>query len=206
MNLLSLTIQAINYLTSLKSPLPCDQTEEGKAWYIQNEKDYQALLTLNKMGLGTSFEDLEELKSKLEHVVECYSKEQYHLCLQLYTMIEDNVRSESIEQFHQYWVEMFDKKTTNTQIKTAIKDTHSIKDMWEQFEENGDCNSEDFRWEAIESLSEHKKKVTYREAIKLIKKEEKLNKKFSKYLVTANTQQKDQFFDEGVTCPELFYS
>lgn len=50
--------QALNYLASLKQPLPCETNVD---WYEQNTKDYQALLKLNKAGLGSTEEELQTL-------------------------------------------------------------------------------------------------------------------------------------------------
>jgi len=58
MKLATLAKQALNYLASLKQPLP---EESEIRWYQQNEKDYQALLTLNKQGLGATIEELTEV-------------------------------------------------------------------------------------------------------------------------------------------------
>ncbi len=61
-NIAKLAKMAISYLTSLKQPLPCDKTTQGKRWYIENEKQYQALQYINvTLGLGSTLEELEEL-------------------------------------------------------------------------------------------------------------------------------------------------
>ena len=50
-DLSKLAIQALRYLSSLNKPLP-EKTDTD--FYTQNETDYQALLTLNNLGLGTT--------------------------------------------------------------------------------------------------------------------------------------------------------
>lgn len=55
MNKRNLARQALRYIAALKQPLP----EASDAdFYTQNSSDYEALLTLNKKGLGTSEDDL----------------------------------------------------------------------------------------------------------------------------------------------------
>lgn len=63
-NIAKLAKMAISYLNSLKQPLPCDKTAQGKKWYTENEKQYQALQYINvTLGLGSTIEELEELTS-----------------------------------------------------------------------------------------------------------------------------------------------
>jgi len=58
MKLADLATQALRYLESLQQPLP---DASDTKFYDQNEKDYQALLTLNLMGQGATAGELEKL-------------------------------------------------------------------------------------------------------------------------------------------------
>lgn len=55
MNHRKLAIQALNYLSSISKPLPC---ESDTQFYEQNRADYAALLKLNKKGLGATEAEL----------------------------------------------------------------------------------------------------------------------------------------------------
>jgi len=99
MNTRKLAIQAISYLESLGKTLP---NESDAAWYKQNERNYQALLKLNKANLGKTMAELVELASA--PLTDRYAKEAVERMCRIDTEISKTYkREEEIEKTPSLW-------------------------------------------------------------------------------------------------------
>lgn len=103
MNTRKLATQALDYLKSLKQPLP---PESDTQFYEKNREDYQALLKLNQKGLGASEDELIALvnapltETEIKRIVKRMTK------VDALIMAEYEKR-DIIEKTPRYWIGFF---------------------------------------------------------------------------------------------------